>query len=60
VEKTKRRWSLHAEDQPASTEPGQLRAELLSIGVRLLKGFAFAVALMVILAFLAQPAISGH
>jgi hypothetical protein len=33
---------------------------LLSIGVRLLKGFAFAVVLMVVLAFLAQQAIGGH
>jgi hypothetical protein len=61
VEKPKRRWwSLEVEDQPASTEPGQRRTELVSIGVRFLKGFIFAVVLMVLLAFLAQGAISGH
>jgi len=61
VEKQKRRrWSLDPEDQPASTEPGQRRAELVSIGVRFLKGFIFWVVLMVILSFFAQQAISGH
>jgi hypothetical protein len=56
----RRRWSLKVEDQPASTEPGQLRAELLSFGVRFLKGFIFSVILLVILAFLTQHIISGH
>jgi hypothetical protein len=46
--------------QPASPEPGQLRAELLSFGVRFLKGFIFSVILLVILAALAQHMISAR
>ncbi len=56
----RQRWSLKVEDQPTSNEPGQYRAEMVSFGVRILKGAIFSVILLLILALLSQHLISGN